>query len=54
MACFLSRVDGFVSFEPNVPFNKHVTVEGEEGVHEIYDKPLRKFRGEGGQGLPFT
>ena len=34
------------------PFNKHVIVEGEGGGHEIRDKPLGKFRGKGGQGLP--
>ena len=26
-------------------------VEGEGGGHEICDKPLRKFQGEGGSGL---
>ena len=33
------------------PYNKHVTVEGEGGVHEIRDEPLQKFWREVGSGL---
>ena len=35
------------------PFSKHVTVEGEGGGHEICDKSLREFRGEGVSTYPY-
>ena len=35
------------------PFNKNVTVEGEGGVHEIPDKPLRTSRGRGVRTFTF-